>query len=231
MVLVKICGITNAADARAACDAGANSLGFNFYPKSPRFIAKADAAKIRTQLPAEVEAVGVFVNLPAVEIAALYGELRLSAAQLHGDESPDVVSAVARSLKVIKAFRVSKDFPAETFDAYAEAHAFLLDAAETGQFGGTGQTTDWEVARQAAAAHRIILAGGLNVENVAEAVRIVRPYAVDVASGVEIKPGRKDHGRMREFIQEVRRAEEQMQPQAQPIAEQLEGPRGKTTTP
>jgi phosphoribosylanthranilate isomerase len=232
MVLVKICGITNAADARAACEAGANSLGFNFYPKSPRFIAKADAAKIRTQLPAEVEAVGVFVNLPVADIAALHGELRFSAAQLHGDESREVVSALARVLKVIKALRVDKNFMISKLDAYPEASAFLLDAAESGQFGGTGQTTDWEVARQAATAHRIILAGGLTVENVANAIHTVRPYGVDVASGVESKPGRKDHGRLREFMQEVRRAEKEM-PGAPPADEPPEGSpealRGKST--
>ncbi len=238
MVLVKICGITNAADARAACEAGANSLGFNFYPKSPRFIAKADAAKIRTQLPNEVEAVGVFVNLPAPEIAELHRELRFNAVQLHGDESPEVVSDLARALKVIKAFRVDKNFPMEKFAAYLEASAFLLDAAESGQFGGTGHTTDWEVARQAAVAHRIILAGGLTVENVADAIRVVRPYGVDVASGVENKPGRKDHGRLREFIQEVRRAEKELQQQTPPAQESPEvspdAPpqilRGKSTT-
>jgi phosphoribosylanthranilate isomerase len=116
---------------------------------------------------------------------------------------------------------VDKNFPMEKFAAYLEASAFLLDAAESGQFGGTGQTTDWEVARQAAAAHRIILAGGLTVENVGNAIRIVRPYGVDVASGVENKPGRKDHGRVREFIQEVRRAEKELQ-QTQPAEESPE---------
>jgi phosphoribosylanthranilate isomerase len=113
-------------------------------------------------------------------------------------------------LKVIKAFRVAADFPLEKLAEYPGASAFLLDADETGQYGGTGQPTDWLVARKAAATHRIILAGGLKVENVGEAVRFVRPYGVDVASGVESKPGRKDHGRLREFIQEVRRAEAQL---------------------
>jgi phosphoribosylanthranilate isomerase len=138
---------------------------------------------------------------------------------------------------VIKAFRVDKNFPMEKFAAYLEASAFLLDAAESGQFGGTGHTTDWEVARQAAVAHRIILAGGLTVENVADAIRVVRPYGVDVASGVENKPGRKDHGRVREFIQEVRRAEKELQ-QTPPAQESPEVPpdvlpqtlRGKSTT-
>jgi len=207
MVLVKICGITNAADALAAIDAGANLLGFNFYEKSPRRIDETEAAKIRAQLPKKVKAVGIFVNAPAVEVAALCKLLKLDFAQLHGDETPETVAELARSLPVFKAFRVEPDFHLGALDDYPEAFAFLFDAALTGQYGGTGRTTDWDVARRAAVNRRIILAGGLKVENVAAAVRIVRPYAVDVASGVESKPGKKDHGRMREFIQEVRRGE------------------------
>ena len=207
MIRVKICGITNSADALAAIDAGANLLGFNFYAKSPRRITEDDAAKIRPQLPKKVEAVGIFVNAPTDGVAALCKLLKLDAAQLHGDETPETVAELARSIPVYKAFRVEPDFPLGTLDEYPEAFAFLFDAAHTGQYGGTGRTTDWDVARRAAVGRRIILAGGLKVENVAAAVRIVRPYAVDVASGVESKPGKKDHGRMREFIQEVRRGE------------------------
>ena len=207
MVRVKICGITNAADAFAAVEAGANLLGFNFYAKSPRHISEAEAAKIRPQLPKKVEAVGIFVNAPPAEVAALCKSLKLDAAQLHGDESAEAVSELANRVPVIKAFRVEPDFPIKTLDEYSAAFAFLFDAAHTGQYGGTGRTTDWDVARRAAKDHRIILAGGLKVENVAAAVRIVRPYGIDVASGVESKPGKKDHGRLREFIQEVRRAE------------------------
>jgi phosphoribosylanthranilate isomerase len=207
MIRVKICGITNAADALAAIDAGANLLGFNFYAKSPRHITEAEAAKIRPQLPKKIKAVGVFVNAPPAEAAALCKSLKLDAAQLHGDETPETVAEMARSLTVFKAFRVEPDFRLETLDEYAEAFAFLFDAANTGQYGGTGRITDWDVARRAAVGRRIILAGGLNAENVAAAVRIVRPYAVDVASGVESKPGKKDHGRLREFIREVRRGE------------------------
>jgi phosphoribosylanthranilate isomerase len=207
MVGVKICGITNAADALAAVEAGANLLGFNFYEKSARYLTESAAAKIRSQVPENVESVGIFVNASAADIAALCNSLKLHAAQLHGDEPPEAVAELARSVPVIKAFRVEPEFSLKTLDEYGDAFAFLFDAATTGQYGGTGRTTDWDVARRAAKDHRIILAGGLKVENVAAAVRIVRPYGIDVASGVESKPGKKDHGRLREFIQEVRRGE------------------------
>jgi len=207
MIHVKICGITNAADALAAIDAGANLLGFNFYEKSPRHITLAEAAKIRAQLPTKVKAVGIFVNPLSADVMALRKSLKLDAVQLHGDESPAFVAEIACAAPVIKAFRVEPEFPLATLDEYPGAFAFLFDAAHTGQYGGTGRTTDWDVARRAALSHRIILAGGLKIENVAAAVRIVRPYGIDVASGVESSPGKKDHERLREFIQEVRRAE------------------------
>jgi len=207
MVRVKICGITNSADAFAAIDAGANLLGFNFYEKSPRHITEAEAAKIRARLPKKIEAVGIFVNASPVEVTALGKSLKLDAVQLHGDETPDSVAQIARLIPVIKAFRVEPEFPLATLDEYRETFAFLFDAAHTGQYGGTGRTTDWDLARRAALNRRIILAGGLKVENVAAAVRIVRPYGIDVASGVESEPGKKDPGLLHEFIQEVRRAE------------------------
>src|SRR5712692_3794327 len=205
MVRVKICGITNSADAFAAIDAGANLLGFNFYEKSPRHITEAEAAEIRARLPKKIEAVGIFVNASPAEVTSLRKSLKLDAVQLHGDETPDSVAQIARLMRVIKAFRVEPEFPLATLDEYPEAFAFLFDAALAGQYGGTGLTTDWDVARRAALSRRIILAGGLKVGNVGEAVRIVRPYAVDVASGVESKPGKKDHARMRDFVQAVRR--------------------------
>lgn len=211
MVRVKICGITNGADAVAACEAGADSVGFNFYEKSPRYISAADAGKIRGQIPGEIETVGVFVNAEPENVVALCTSLRLGAVQLHGDETPQRVAEVAASVRVVKAFRVGPDFLFETLDEYAGASAFLLDAAETGQYGGTGRTNDWELARRAARTRRIILAGGLNAENVAAAIQFVRPYGVDVASGVESAPGKKDPGRVREFIEEVRRAERQLE--------------------
>jgi len=211
MIRIKICGITNLADAKAAIDAGANSLGFNFYERSLRRVVTADAAQIRSQLPKEIEAVGVFVNAKPADINSLRAFVRFDTAQLHGDETPDIISRVARSLPVIKAFRVDSGFSMSRFDQFSDAFAFLLDGARAGQYGGSGQTTDWDFARRAATNRRIILSGGLKVENVAEAIRVVRPYGVDVASGLETKPGKKDHARLKEFIDEVRRAEQQLE--------------------
>jgi phosphoribosylanthranilate isomerase len=215
MIRVKICGITNWPDARAACDAGANLLGLNFYEKSLRRVSTADAAQIRGKLPAGVEAVGVFVNSGPEEIAALRSFVRFNIAQLHGDEGPDFVSQVVRTVPVIKAFRVDTGFALSAFGGYPEVLAFLLDGMRTGQYGGTGSTTDWALARRAAASHRIILAGGLTPENVHTAICLVRPYAVDVASGVESRPGKKDPAKLQEFVQEVRRAESQLEAPAE----------------
>jgi phosphoribosylanthranilate isomerase len=206
-VRVKICGITNLADAKAAVDAGASSLGFNFYEKSLRRISTADAAQIRAKLPKEIECVGVFVNASPADINSLRAFVRFDTAQLHGDEDADTVSRLSKSVPVIKAFRVDAKFLVATLDGFSEAFAFLLDAARAGQYGGTGHATDWEAARRAAVSRRIILSGGLKVENVAEAIRTVRPFGVDVASGLETKPGKKDHLKLKAFIEEVRRAE------------------------
>jgi phosphoribosylanthranilate isomerase len=218
MILVKICGITNWPDATAACDAGANMLGFNFYEKSLRRVSTVEAATIRAKLPSGVQAVGLFVNAKPAEINSLHAFVRFTAAQLHGDETPTVVSEVTRTVPVIKAFRVAADFPLSTLDKYHDAFAFLLDGSRSCQFGGTGTSADWNVARRAVPAHRIILAGGLTPENVGAAIRSVRPYAVDVASGVESKPGKKDHMRLKEFIEEARRAEQELDapPKGQP---------------
>jgi phosphoribosylanthranilate isomerase len=215
MVLVKICGITSAKDARIACDLGAHALGFNFYEKSPRAIAPAAAWEILCKLPPFVAAVGIFVNWKPAAVAALAQSLHLAAAQLHGDENPRDVNSCAKHLSVIKAFRVNNDFTLKTLVPFRAASAFLFDAAAaTGQFGGTGRSTDWSVARRAANSHRIILAGGLTPDNVAEAIRAVRPYAVDVASGVEARPGKKDPAKLRDFFREVDRANRDLAPGA-----------------
>jgi phosphoribosylanthranilate isomerase len=206
MVRVKICGITNWRDAKAACDLGADSIGFNFYDRSPRVVAPAAAWRIISRLPKNVEAVGVFVNWSAAAVVALAGAIQLDAVQLHGDELPAVVRECAKFIRVTKAWQVGADFRLRKLRAYGKASSFLFDAARTGQYGGTGKRADWVVARRAAKAHRIILAGGLTPENVAEAIRFVRPYGVDVASGVEARPANKDHGKLRAFFAEVERA-------------------------
>ncbi len=210
MVRVKICGVTNGRDARAACELGAYALGFNFYEKSPRVIAPALAWKVRQRLPASVEAVGVFVNWKPEAVVALATALQLSAVQLHGDESPRDAAFCAKRVPVIKAFRVTPDLLLSDLGKFRGVSGFLLDAARAGQYGGTGHTADWAFARRAAASRPIILAGGITPENVADAIRTVRPQAVDVASGVESRPGKKDHGKMREFFREVERANREL---------------------
>jgi phosphoribosylanthranilate isomerase len=206
MVRVKICGITNWSDARTACDLGAHALGFNFYEKSVRAIAPAAAWEIIRRSPPFVAPVGIFVNWAPEAVTALAESLHLAAAQLSGDEMPAGVAAVARRVPVIKVIRAAKGFSPAKLGAFRAATAFLFDAAQAGQYGGTGKTADWGVARAAAKSRFIILAGGLTPENVGEAIRFVRPYAVDVASGVESRAGKKDHGKLREFFREVERA-------------------------
>lgn len=211
MVRVKVCGITNPDDARLATELGAHALGFNFYEKSPRAVSPADAWKIRRKLAPFISAVGIFVDWKPSAVTALAVSLRLDAVQLHGDECTRHVAFCAKRLPVIKVLRVGPDFSLKEFPRFRSASAFLLDAApnanEPKQFGGTGRTIDWSLARKLASTHRIILAGGLTPENVAEAIRTVRPYAVDVASGVESRPGKKDPGKLRAFFDEVARAQ------------------------
>ena len=219
MTLIKICGITNLADALAACEAGADVIGLNFYRLSPRMVSVEDAREIRTRLPAGVGTFGVFVNEESREILRVMREVGLDALQLHGDEEPGVVTELARVAPVFKALRVGADFSAATLEKYADAAGFLFDAAEgaAGQYGGTGRLADWGVAQQAARGHRIFLAGGLSPENVGAAIAQVRPYGVDVASGVESAPGLKDHERLREFIVAARQADRVMNPTAEKI--------------
>jgi len=211
MVRVKICGITNPGDARLATELGAHALGFNFYEKSPRVVSPADAWDMRRKLAPFVSAIGIFVDWKPSAVVALATSLHLDAVQLHGDECAHNVDDCAKCLPVIKALRVGPDFSLREFPRFHSASAFLLDAAldvsRPEQFGGTGRTIDWLLARNLAASHRIILAGGLTPENVGEAIRTVCPYAVDVASGVESRPGKKDPGKLRAFFDEVARAQ------------------------
>ncbi len=201
MVRVKICGITNLEDALAAVEAGADALGFNFYPKSPRYIEPERARAIIERLPPFVTPVGVFVNEYDLEaMARAMARARLAVVQLHGDERPAFCREVAERWRVIKAVRVASERDLRGLADYT-VHALLLDAARPGAYGGTGERFDWELARHVAQfVPTLILAGGLSPENVAEAIRLVRPYAVDVCTGVEARPGKKDLERMRAFI-------------------------------
>jgi phosphoribosylanthranilate isomerase len=206
VVKVKICGITRRQDARLAEKLGAYALGFNFYEKSPRAVAPADAWKIRQSLDPTTEAVGVFVNWEPKVILYLAHALQLDAVQLHGDETPKQLAYLENDLAVVKAFRVAPGFSMSNFKKFRRASCFLLDAAIRAKFGGSGKTFDWSIAARAAKSHCIILAGGLTPENVGAAILTVRPRAVDVASGVESRPGVKDHGKLRAFFAEVARA-------------------------
>ena len=208
--LVKICGITRVQDARLAEKLGAYAIGLNFYEKSPRAISPADAWRIRKQLASSTQAVGVFVDWKARVVVALAHSLELSALQLHGDECSAYVTYCNKFFPVIKALRVGPKFSLSELNKYRKASGILLDASQLGKFGGTGKTADWSIAQKTVeargAVRPILLAGGLTPENVGEAILTVRPYAVDVASGVESRPGIKDSGKLREFFAEVSRA-------------------------
>jgi len=205
MVKVKICGITNWGDARRAVESGADLLGFNFVATSPRYVTPAKARRIVKKLPARVSAVGVFQNENEAKMLEIARKVGLDQLQLHGDERPEEVARLKRRLGVIKALRVKKPFRAGQLTAYKGADAILLDAYSRKARGGTGKTFDWQIARQARrAGRRIFLAGGLTPENVAEAIRTARPYAVDVCSGVESRPGKKDAAKMRGLMSAVK---------------------------
>jgi phosphoribosylanthranilate isomerase len=206
MTKVKICGITNLEDALHAVECGADMLGFNFYTGSKRYIAPAVAAEIvRAVSDSSVEHFGVFVNADVAEVAKIAHHVGLNAVQLHGDETPEIVEDVTRSLPgllVVKAVRVGGSLALRAAAAYAVDHV-LLDGEAGASFGGAGQAFDWELAR---GVEGMILAGGLTPHNVAEAIRTLRPHAVDVASGVESWPGKKDPEKVAAFIRAAKEA-------------------------
>jgi phosphoribosylanthranilate isomerase len=206
---IKICGITNKDDAHAALDAGADTLGFNFDPRSPRYVAPSLARAIIEALPSEVLCVGVFVNEETPEaVERVAAESGVASVQLHGDESPEYCEAL-RGRGVIKALRVGESFAPEAALNYP-ADAVLLDSFSRLARGGTGETFDWALARRTRElVSELYLAGGLTPENVAAAVRAVRPYALDVCSGVEVSPGRKSPELMRRFAAAARSASEE----------------------
>ncbi|HEX5833490.1 MAG TPA: phosphoribosylanthranilate isomerase [Pyrinomonadaceae bacterium] len=202
MTLVKICGITNLVDARAAVDAGADLLGFNFYRPSPRYIAPPDARKIIGQLPETVLKVGVFVNEGLHSVVRIATEARLSAVQLHGDESPEYCRELAETY-VIKAFGAGDNLNLEAYDV----DAIMLDTKDDLLHGGTGRTFDWSIAQRTnRSVPKLFLAGGLSPENVAEAITTVQPYAVDACSSLEERLGKKNHERVHAFVKAVRSA-------------------------
>jgi phosphoribosylanthranilate isomerase len=202
MVRVKICGITNLEDALLAADLGAHALGFIFHAKSPRQVAPETAREIIRQLPPLVLSVGVFVNEESAVVRDLAARLGLDWVQLHGAEPPDYCRSLGR--RVMKGFRVQDKNSLKDLEAYRGAvQAFLLDTYKKGQVGGTGETFDWELARQAQGYGPIVLAGGLTPANVVLAIKTAQPQAVDVASGVEAAPGKKDPEKLRAFFKAI----------------------------
>jgi phosphoribosylanthranilate isomerase len=201
-VRVKICGITNLADAQVAVEAGADALGFNFYEKSPRFIPTAAAAEISRALPPFTLRTGVFVNPSEELVRRAIGECGLNLLQFHGDEPPDFCTQFG--LMSIKAFRIRDAASLKELTKY-RTDAWLLDAYASDTFGGTGEKFNWNLAIEAQRPGKpVFLAGGLTLENVAEAVQQVQPFGVDVSSGVESSPGRKDPVKMRAFIKSAK---------------------------
>lgn len=211
MTIVKICGLTTLEDALAAVESGADMLGFNFYPKSPRCLTPQACAQITCEVARvapTVMLVGVFVNTSAAEVAAILDACGLHLAQLCGDEPPEELRALGdRAFKVLRPpHRAALEAALLRYSARAAPPAYLFDAYIGGQYGGTGRRADWSLARVVARWAPILLAGGLTPDNVAEAIAQVRPWGVDVASGVEATPGRKDRKKMLAFVQNARRA-------------------------
>jgi len=204
MTQIKICGITRLEDALGAVEAGADALGFMFYPASKRAITTGAAGAIIRELPGSIRKVGVFVDADPTEVRRTVEHTGIDTLQFHGHESPEICRQ-SESINVWKAFRVRSRASLILLRDYMDADAWLLDSYVPGEMGGTGATFNWELAAEARSMGRpIILAGGLTPENVGEAVRQVRPFAVDVSSGVESAPGQKDPDRVRAFIAAAR---------------------------
>ncbi len=215
MTWIKICGITNVDDALTAVDAGADALGFVFYEKSPRKVDLQTTRKIVQALPKAIEKVGVFVNQDEDSICAAADEAGLTAVQLHGDSlNPHIADEILErrpDIKVVIAISMDQKKPEAGVVKWnpKAVHAFLVDAANTATYGGSGETFDWQASRPSveaiARAGRVVVAGGLDPDNVGEAIRILKPWGVDVSSGVEASPGKKDPEKLRDFIKAARR--------------------------
>jgi phosphoribosylanthranilate isomerase len=204
---IKICGVTNVKDARACAELGADMIGFNFYPQSPRYIEPEIAGQIVERMPRSAHAVGIFVDASADEIRNTAKRAGIESVQLHGDFSPETCRELAREFRVIRAFHTEAKFQPEDAGAFPDCDV-LLDAHHVELRGGTGVTCDWSAARATLPFTRfLILSGGLNAQNVAQAIAAVAPHAVDVCSGVESAPGVKDYRTIEKFIAAVRTAE------------------------
>jgi len=210
-IRIKMCGTTSLHDAMAAVTAGVDSLGFIFYEKSPRNIDPEEARLIIEQLPPFVDTVGVFVDRDREEVEEIIRYCRLGYAQLHGKESPKYCERLARfapPCQVLKALRIGDHTRAEDIEPYHEhVKGFVLDTYQKDMVGGTGKSFDWSLIKRLNLKKTWILAGGLEVDNVAEAVEAVSPYGLDVNSGVEKRPGEKDHLLIRRFVRRVRALE------------------------
>lgn len=202
MVRVKICGITCVEDAMVAVKAGADALGFVFWNGSLRCIDPLRAKAVIAALPPFLTRVGLFVDAEPEEVREVAGIAGVDVVQLHGNERPRIVDAL-KGLRVIKAIRIASEQDLAKMMLY-QVDAYVLDTYVKDQPGGTGKTFDWDIARRASLNGPVILAGGLTPENVASAVRQARPYAVDVSSGVESEPGRKDKSKMKEFVRNAK---------------------------
>jgi phosphoribosylanthranilate isomerase len=200
-VCVKICGVRNEAEAEAAIASGADALGFNLYPGSKRFLDLRREKDWIRELRADISRIAVLVNPPIKDVLALIEDDTFDAIQFHGDELPDFFEMIPpRSKPLIKAFRMRNRATLKDAGSYP-VFAYLLDGYRDGSFGGTGERFDWRIIKQVTLNKPVVLAGGLTAENVGEAVRMFRPHAVDVASGVENSEGRKEEGKIREFVQ------------------------------
>jgi len=202
---IKICGITNVQDAHVAVDLGTDALGFIFVPDTPRYIEPQDAVQVISKLPPFITKVGVFADESPQVISQIIQTCGLNAIQLHGSETPEYCDNIRACGRVttIKSFRVKDRHSLSPIPEY-RVSAYLLDTYVKGKKGGTGETFNWDLAIEAKKYGRIIIAGGLTPGNVAEAIRRVQPYAVDVGSGVEAIPGKKDHAKIKAFIENVR---------------------------
>lgn len=203
-LFVKICGITRLEDALSAVNSGADAIGFNFYPASKRYISVPEAASIARKLPRKFLTVGVFVDPRRQDVVAAIEEVKLGAVQFSGNESPVELSGY--SVPVYKTIHIKNSASVRELKSY-QADAFLLDTYRNGEFGGTGEVFDWKLGREANLFGKVIIAGGLTPKNVAEAVQEARPYGVDVSSGVEISPGKKDLKKIEDFIANARTAD------------------------